>query len=163
MIVIIVFAPLFTLQGVEGKLFQPMAVSIVLAMIGALIVALLIVPPLASYLFTHEVREKDSPLLKPLLKGYRSALKVALRRRGVVIVSAVALFIGAMILLPFLGTEFVPELEEGTLNIRVTLAPSSSLDTSLAVSKKLEQQLMTFPEVLYVSSRVGRAEIGGDP
>ena len=163
MIVIIVFAPLFTLQGVEGKLFQPMAVSIVLAMIGALTVALLIVPPLASYLFTHEVKEKDSPLLKLLLKGYRSALQLALRRRGVVIASAVALFAGALALLPFLGTEFVPELEEGTLNIRVTLAPSSSLGTSLAVSQKLEQQLMTFPEVLYVSSRVGRAEIGGDP
>ena len=163
MIVIIVFAPLFTLQGVEGKLFQPMAVSIVLAMIGALIVALLIVPPLASYLFTHEVREKDSPLLKPLLKGYRKALQIALRKRGVVVSCAAALFAGALVLLPFLGTEFVPELEEGTLNIRVTLAPSSSLDTSLEVSQKLEQQLMTFPEVLYVSSRVGRAEIGGDP
>jgi cobalt-zinc-cadmium resistance protein CzcA len=140
-----------------------MAVSIVLAMIGALAVALLIVPPLASYLFIHEVKEKDSPLLKPLLKGYRSALRLALRRRGVVIASAVALFSAALVALPILGTEFVPELEEGTLNIRVTLAPSSSLETSLDAAQKLEQQLMTFPEVLYVSSRVGRAEIGGDP
>ena len=163
MIVIIVFAPLFTLQGVEGKMFQPMATSIVLAMLGALIVALLIVPALASYLFTHEVREKDSPLLKPLSKAYHRALQLALKKRGPVVVSAVALFAGALIMVPFLGTEFVPELEEGTLNIRVTLAPSSSLETSLAAAQKLEQQLMTFPEVLYVSSRVGRAEIGGDP
>ena len=163
MIVIIVFAPLFTLQGVEGKLFQPMAISIVLAMIGALIVALLIVPPLATYLFSHEIREKDSPLLKPLLNGYRRVLRLALRRRAMVIAIAVALFSAALVLLPFLGTEFVPELEEGTLNIRVTLAPSSSLETSLEVSQKLEQILMTFPEVLYASSRVGRAEIGGDP
>ncbi len=163
LIVIIVFAPLFTLQGVEGKLFQPMAVSIVLAMIGALIVALLIVPPLASYLFTHEVKEKESLLLKPLLKSYRSTLKFALGQRTLVVISSIGLFVAALALLPFLGTEFVPELEEGTLNIRVTLAPSSSLDTSLEVAQKLERQLMTFPEVLYVSSRVGRAEIGGDP
>ncbi|VAW77676.1 Cobalt-zinc-cadmium resistance protein CzcA; Cation efflux system protein CusA [hydrothermal vent metagenome] len=163
LIVIIVFAPLFTLQGVEGKLFQPMAVSIVLAMIGALIVALMIVPPLASYLFTHEVKEKESLLLKPLLKGYRSTLKFALGQRTLVVVSSIGLFVAALALLPFLGTEFVPELEEGTLNIRVTLAPSSSLNTSLEVAQKLERQLMTFPEVLYVSSRVGRAEIGGDP
>ena len=163
MIVIIVFAPLFTLQGVEGKLFQPMAVSIVLAMLGALLVALLIVPPLASYLFRREVEQKDSPLLKPLDRLYRKTLQQALGKRKVVAVSAIALFAGAVSLVPFLGTEFVPELEEGTLNIRVTLAPSSSLETSLAAAQKLEQQLMTFPEVLYVSSRVGRAEIGGDP
>ena len=163
MIVIIVFAPLFTLQGVEGKLFQPMAVSIVLAMLGALIVALLIVPPLASYLFKREVEEKDSPLLKPLDRLYRRVLQQALVKRKLVAVSAVALFAGSVLMVPFLGTEFVPELEEGTLNIRVTLAPSSSLETSLEAAQKLEQQLMTFPEVLYVSSRVGRAEIGGDP
>lgn len=163
MIVIIVFAPLFTLQGVEGKLFQPMAVSIVLAMLGALIVALLIVPPLASYLFRREVEQKDSPLLKPLDRLYRKTLQQALGKRKLVAMSAVALFAGAVSVVPFLGTEFVPELEEGTLNIRVTLAPSSSLETSLEAAQKLEQQLMTFPEVLYVSSRVGRAEIGGDP
>ncbi len=163
MIVIIVFAPLFTLQGVEGKLFQPMAVSIVLAMLGALVVALLIVPPLASYLFRREIKQKDSPLLKPLDRLYRKTLQQALGKRTLVAVSAAALFTGAVLMVPFLGTEFVPELEEGTLNIRVTLAPSSSLETSLAAAQKLEQQLMTFPEVLYVSSRVGRAEIGGDP
>ncbi|HEY9052863.1 MAG TPA: efflux RND transporter permease subunit, partial [Gammaproteobacteria bacterium] len=73
------------------------------------------------------------------------------------------LLIVALLMVPFLGTEFVPELEEGTLNIRVTLAPSSSLDTSLAVAQKLEQRLLTFPEVTYASSRVGRAEVGGDP
>jgi cobalt-zinc-cadmium resistance protein CzcA len=73
------------------------------------------------------------------------------------------LFIASLSLIPILGTEFVPELEEGTLNIRVTLAPSSSLDTALLVSGKLEQALMTFPEVTYASSRIGRAEIGGDP
>ena len=163
MIIIIVFAPLFSLEGVEGKLFQPMAVSIVLAMIASLIVALVVVPALATYLFRHGVTHKDSPILRPLDKAYRALLSRALKRRALVIGTAVSLFAGSLALVPFLGTEFVPELEEGTLDIRVTLAPSSSLTTAMQVANKLEQQLMTFPEVLYVSSRAGRAEVGGDP
>ena len=163
MIIIIVFAPLFSLEGVEGKLFQPMAVSIVLAMVASLFVALIIVPALTTYLFRRGVKHKESFIMRPLSQAYRVALNVALARRKQVVFGAVALFAASLALVPFLGTEFVPELEEGTLNIRVTLAPSSSLDTSLRVSEKLEAQLMTFPEVLYVSSRVGRAEIGGDP
>jgi len=163
LIIVIVFAPLFTLEGVEGKLFQPMAISIVLAMLASLLVALVVVPALATYLFRRGVRHKDSPVMRPLEMLYRRSLQAALQKRQRVVVSAVSLLVAALALVPFLGTEFVPELEEGTLNIRVTLAPSSSLDTSLAVAQKLEQQLMTFPEVLYTSSRVGRAEIGGDP
>jgi cobalt-zinc-cadmium resistance protein CzcA len=163
MIIIIVFAPLFTLEGVEGKLFQPMAISIVLAMLASLLVALIVVPALATYFFRRGVKHKDSLLMRPLSRTYETVLNGALVRRKEVVAGAVMLFSGSLALVPFLGTEFVPELEEGTLNIRVTLAPSSSLDTSLQVSEKLEAQLMTFPEVLYASSRVGRAEIGGDP
>jgi cobalt-zinc-cadmium resistance protein CzcA len=163
MIIIIVFAPLFTLQGVEGKLFKPMAISIVLAMLASLFVALMVVPALATYCFRRGVKHKESPIMRPLSHAYRMALAGALARRKRVVLGTVALFAVALALLPFLGTEFVPELEEGTLNIRVTLAPSSSLDTSLRVAEKLEAQLMTVPEVLYASSRVGRAEIGGDP
>ena len=163
LIIIIVFAPLFSLQGVEGKLFQPMAISIVLAMLASLLVALVVVPALATFLFTQGVQHKNSLIMRPLSAVYRPALRAALSWRKMVVTLALALFIGALALLPHLGTEFVPELEEGTINIRVTLAPSSSLETSLKVAEKLEAQLMTFPEVLYASSRVGRAEIGGDP
>ncbi|VAX01952.1 Cobalt-zinc-cadmium resistance protein CzcA; Cation efflux system protein CusA [hydrothermal vent metagenome] len=162
-IIIIVFAPLFTLQGVEGKLFQPMAVSIVLAMLASLLVALVVVPALATYLFRRGVQEKESPIMRPLERLYRRLLTRALDSPQLIIGLALGLFLGALALVPYLGTEFVPELEEGTLNIRVTLGPSSSLETSLAAAQKLERQLMTFPEVTYVSSRVGRAEIGGDP
>ena len=163
LIITIVFAPLFALEGVEGKLFQPMAIAIVLAMLASLMVALIVIPALATYVFPKGIKEKESPLLKPLAKLYRASLTRALRARKAVVAIALALFVGALALIPFLGTEFVPELEEGTLNIRVTLAPSSSLKTSLDVARKLEAQLMTFPEVLYASSRVGRAEVGGDP
>ncbi|HFE31859.1 MAG TPA: efflux RND transporter permease subunit, partial [Gammaproteobacteria bacterium] len=163
MIIIIVFTPLFTLEGVEGKLFQPMAISIVLAMLASLVVALVVVPALATYLFKRGVKERESPIMRPLAALYRWSLGAALKQRWLVVGTALALFGGALALVPLLGTEFVPELEEGTMNIRVTLAPSSSLQTSLDVAQKLERQLMTFPEVLYVSSRIGRAEIGGDP
>lgn len=162
-IISIVFAPLFTLEGVEGKLFQPMAISIVLAMFASLLVALMVIPALSSYVFKKGVAEKTSPIMHAIEQRYRSLLSLALVHKKIVVGGALGLFTIALIVLPFLGTEFVPELEEGTLNIRVTLAPSSSLNTSLAVAQKLEQRLFTFPEVTYASSRVGRAEVGGDP
>lgn len=163
LIIIIVFAPLFTLEGVEGKLFQPMAVSIVLAMIASLLVALIVVPALATYLFRSGIQHKDSPLMRPLDRLYRRTLTTTMGKTRLVVISAVSLLIVSLALVPFLGTEFVPELEEGTLNIRVTLAPSSSMDTSVTVAQKMEKQLLTFPEVIYAFSRIGRPEVGGDP
>ena len=163
LIITVVFSPLFTLQGVEGKLFQPMAISVVLALISSLLVALVFVPAMASYVFKKGVKERTSPIMKPLDSMYRRTLPFALKHKISVVVSALILFVGSMSLVPSLGTQFVPELEEGTINIRVTLSPSSSLDTALALAPKLEQELMAFPEVLYASSRIGRAELGGDP
>ena len=163
LIIIIVFTPLFSLEGVEGKLFQPMAISIVLAMIASLAVALIVVPALATYSFRSGITEKESPIMRPLQGRYRNALPWALQQRKKVAGIAIGLFVAALALVPFLGTEFVPELEEGTINVRVTLAPSSSLDTALGVAEKLEGVLIQFPEVLYVSSRIGRPELGGDP
>ena len=163
LIIVVVFTPLFTLEGVEGKLFQPMAVSIVLAMLASLAVALLVVPALASYAFRGGIRHRTSFVLTPIEWLYTRALRAALAHRLGVIGAALALLAGALALVPQLGTEFVPELEEGTLNIRVTLAPSSNMETSLAVAQKMEALLLSFPEVTYASSRVGRPEIGGDP
>ena len=162
-IIIVVFAPLFTLEGVEGKLFQPMAISIVLAMLTSLAVALVVMPALATYAFHRAVKHRNSPVYLPLEWLYRHALRFALKVKWLVVWVALAMFAAAMVLLPRLGTEFVPELEEGTINIRVTLAPSASLDTALSVAAQLEKRLMTFPEVTYASSRVGRPELGGDP
>jgi len=163
LIIVVVFAPLFALDGVEGKLFQPMALSIVLAMIASLLVALIVIPALATFMFRRGVTERHSPLLRPLETLYRRLLPAAMAARKSVAGCALGLLIAALALVPVLGTEFVPELEEGTLNIRVTLAPSANLDTALAVAAKLERQVIAFPEVVTVSSRVGRPELGGDP
>jgi heavy metal efflux pump (cobalt-zinc-cadmium) len=162
-IILVVFMPLFSFEGVEAKLFQPMAISIMLAMLSAVLVALIIVPALATYLFRKGVRQRESFLLKPIDFVYRKSLTWAMRHSKVVVGIAVFMVISAALVIPRLGTEFVPELEEGTINLRVTLAPSSSLETALQVAPKLEAMLMEFPEVTYALSRIGRAEIGGDP
>ncbi len=162
-IILVVFTPLFSFEGVEAKLFQPMAISIILAVISAIIVALFVVPALATYLFKSGVKEKESFVLKPLDKLYRKGLIFALKRTKLIISASILLVVTAFSLIPFIGTEFVPELEEGTINLRVTLAPSSSLETALTVAPILEEKLMKFPEVTYALSRIGRAEIGGDP
>jgi cobalt-zinc-cadmium resistance protein CzcA len=162
-IIMVVFAPLFSLEGVEGKLFQPMAVSIMLAMAASLLVSLIVVPALASYFFQKGVRSKTSPIVRILEKAYRFALAKAMNLKLLVIVFAVTLLLSSLLLLSRLGTEFVPELEEGTINLRATLAPSASLETALDIAPKLEAIIMEFPEVTYAMSRTGRAEIGGDP
>ena len=159
----VVFTPLFSLQGVEGKLFHPMAISIVLSMFASLVVAMIVVPALSTYLFKSGIRHRESPVLRPIMHHYKEILTKSLARPKPIIIGVVSLFLISLLLLPFLGTEFVPELEEGTINVRATLAPSASLETALNVANKLEQEVMTFPEVSYVSSRIGRPELGGDP
>ena len=164
LIILLVFTPLFALEGVEGKMFTPMALSICFAMFASLLVALFVMPVLATYLFTKGVVHKESPVLAPLAGAYHKLLESALNARKKVVGGAAVAFLLTLATVPFLGTEFVPELEEGTLAIRITLAPSSSLDYAKAVGEKLERVLIEkFPEVTYVSARTGRSEIGGDP
>ena len=163
LIIIVVFMPIFSLQGVEGKLFHPMAQSIVLAMIASLLVALVVIPALATYFFRRGVKHKESFVFRPIEKKYRKLLEKVLQKPKKVIASVIVFFVISLGLIPFLGTEFVPQLEEGTLNIRATLAPSVNLTTALKVADNLEKRLMTFPEVTYASSRIGRPELGGDP
>ncbi|MEH6548386.1 MAG: CusA/CzcA family heavy metal efflux RND transporter [Pseudomonadales bacterium] len=162
-IILVVFMPLFSFEGVEAKLFHPMAISIVLAIVSAILVALIVVPAMATYLFKKGIRERESIILRPLDRWYRKGLAIAIDRKKIVIGLSFMLLATAVALLPQIGTEFVPELEEGTINLRATLAPSSSLETALQVAPILEQKLMAFPEVTYALSRMGRAEIGGDP
>ena len=162
-IIMVVFAPLFSLEGVEGKLFQPMAISIMLAMAISLAVSLIVVPALASFFFQNGFKARTSPIMRVCESFYRSALQQALNHKKGVVSGAAILLVGALTLLPFLGTEFVPELEEGTITLRATLAPSASLETALEVAPKLEKILLEFPEVNYALSHIGRSEVGGDP
>jgi cobalt-zinc-cadmium resistance protein CzcA len=161
-IIIVVFMPLFALEGLEGKLFQPMAISIILAMMAALVVALF-AAALAVFLFKRGIVVRQSKVLAPIDAVYRRILTLALSSPKSVMLAAVILFAASMLLLPKLGTEFVPELEEGTINLRVTLSSTASLATSVNVAPKIEAMLLEFPEVEYALSRIGAPELGGDP
>lgn len=163
-IILVVFTPMFSFEGVEAKLFQPMAISIMLALICAVVVALVFVPVLAVLLLgSRAVTIRQNHVLQKLESAYVRLLTYCSQRRVGVIGGSIVLVVFAALTVPKLGTEFAPELEEGTVNLRVTLAPSASLDTALSVAPKLEAVLLQFPEVTYAVSKIGRAEIGGDP
>lgn len=163
LIIIVVFLPLFTLEGVEGKLFKPMAFTVAFAMLGSLLVALTLVPVLCSLLFKESAEEKESIIMRTLNAAYAPVLRFALKRRGVVIACAILGLGASLATVPFLGTEFVPELDEGTMSIRVTMNPSISLEEGKRIAKRLELKLKKYPEVTYVFSQIGRPELGGDP
>ncbi|PKU26374.1 efflux RND transporter permease subunit [Telmatospirillum siberiense] len=163
LIIIVVFLPLFTLQGVEGKMFSPMAFVIAFAMLGSLIVALTLVPVLASLVLKANEADEDSFLVRSIRRIYQPALAFALRRRRLVVGCALAALLISGGLLTRLGTEFVPELDEGTLSVRVTMNPSISLAESLKIARKMEQKLLRNPDVTYAVSQIGRPELGGDP
>lgn len=163
LIIIVVFLPLFTLEGVEGKLFKPMAFTVAFAMLGSLLVALTLVPVLCSLLFKESAEEKESIIMRTLNAAYAPILRFALKRRGVVIACAILGLGASLATVPFLGTEFVPELDEGTMSIRVTMNPSISLEEGKRIATRLELKLKKYPEVTYVFSQIGRPELGGDP
>ncbi|MDZ7781486.1 MAG: CusA/CzcA family heavy metal efflux RND transporter [Halioglobus sp.] len=162
-IIIIVFLPLFTLEGVEGKLFSPMAYSISFALVGALILALTLVPVLATLAFSKGSIHGEPRLVLWLKARYRPLLKGALGAPGTVFGIALAVFLGSLALFPLLGTEFVPTLREGTVQVRSTLPPGASLDSAIEYGKRIQKVLGEYPEVTGTYSRIGRAEVGGDP
>ena len=162
-IIILVFVPLFTLEGVEGKMFKPMAVAISFAMLGSLIFSLTVIPVLCSF-FLEGGSEADTWIMRQAKKPYLPALRWSLRNRTRTLLGAVVALLLSLALVPFLGTEFVPVLEEGSIMFRPTLAPSAGLDETARTTGKLEQILLAhFPEVKDVVSQSGRAEAGGDP
>lgn len=163
LIIIVVFLPLFTLEGVEGKLFSPMAFVVAFAMLGSLVVALTIVPVLASIVFGGQFSEQDSFLVRATKRAYSPVLEFALRRRFTIVGAALLSLAASVAVVPFLGTEFVPELAEGTLSIRVTTNPSISLDEALRTGAAMERKLKRYPEVTNAISQIGRPDLGGDP
>ena len=159
LIIIVVFLPLFSLEGLEGKLFKPMAFNISFAMAGSLVLTMTLIPVLASLLLKpHE--EKDTRLMSYLKAVYKPILTWALANRKRVVAAACALLVASLALFPFLGKEFMPELQEGSIMWRVTSIPSASLDQSISVSIDIEEALNQFPEVDTTIAMIGRAEKG---
>lgn len=165
-IITIVFLPLLTLQGVEGKTFKPLAQTVVLAMLGSLIYGLLLTPVISHLLMRRphsgaSGKEKDPIVVRWLLIFYRPVVGFFVRRRLLAVgLAGLMLLVGALIL-PHLGSEFVPRLNEGDLIIRATMAPSISMEESRNTILRFEKRLMEkFPEVTRVVTRVGRGEVG---
>lgn len=162
-IIIAVFLPLFTLGGLEGKMFAPMAFTISFALLGSLLLALTLVPVLASIVLRGHLVEQENPALGFLRRLYARSLQVALAGgRGFVGAAAFA-FAAAVALIPALGTEFLPSMDEGSSVITASRLPSISLAKANAQANLVERALRRIPEVLSVTTRTGRAEVASDP
>jgi cobalt-zinc-cadmium resistance protein CzcA len=161
-IIIIVFLPLFTLQGVEGKLFSPMAFTISFALLGSMITATIVAPALSMY-FLKTRKGREFALLHWLKKAYHPLLKFAVRKRLLIIGIAIVAFLISLLLLSSLGTEFVPTLEEGSIFISIGMAPSISVVKATETIMKLERAIINYPEVEETVSRIGRPEAGSHP
>lgn len=160
LIIIVVFLPLFSLQGLEGKMFKPMAFNIGFAMAGSLILALTLIPVLAA-LVLRPGEEKDTRLVAWLKRHYAMVLQWSLAHRRLVVGMALAALAGGLALFPLLGKEFMPNLKEGSIMWRITSIPSASLDESIAISKRVDALIKAkFPEVDTTLAMIGRAEKG---
>ncbi len=162
MIVVLVFIPLFTLQGIEGKMFSPMAWTISAAMIGSTALALMVIPVLSIFILKHKT-VGDTWLVKLLDSLYAPLLKRALAAKGIILVTLAIVFILTLIVGSRLGREFMPVLEEGSILIGVGMAPSISLEKATETVMKLERKIMMFDEVRETVSRIGRPEAGSHP
>ena len=162
-IIMIVYLPILALRGIEGKMFRPMAMTVVFALAASLVCALTLMPVLAS-LFLKRVSEKEPFLFRLAKKLYIPVLSRSMRNKGITVGVAVALFLTSLGIVPFLGAEFIPRLDEGAIAMQIWRLPSISLEQSNEISTVAEQVLKEqFPEVETVISRTGRAEIATDP
>ncbi|MEP7185667.1 MAG: CusA/CzcA family heavy metal efflux RND transporter [Rhodanobacter sp.] len=159
-IIIVVFLPLFSLQGLEGKMFKPMAFNISFAMAGSLILALTLIPVLAALVLKPK-SERDTRMVAFLKRHYATLLVWSLAHRKRVVLAAAAVLIGSLALFPFLGKEFMPNLKEGAIMWRITSIPSASLDESIDISHQVSALIKRkFPEVKTTVAMIGRAEKG---
>ncbi|MGU3538923.1 efflux RND transporter permease subunit [Methylobacterium sp. A54F] len=162
-IIILVYVPLLTFTGVEGKMFAPMALTVILALAAAFVLSLTFVPAMIAILITGPVRERESPVVRALARLYRPLLDGALRAPLATIGLAALLFAGSLGLLGRLGQEFMPQLDEGNVALHAMRIPSTSLTQSQAMQARVERAVAGLPEVAYVFSKTGTAEIASDP
>ncbi|WP_417532421.1 efflux RND transporter permease subunit [Marinobacter lipolyticus] len=163
LIITIVYIPLFTLTGVEGKMFQPMAATVVMALLAALFLSLTVVPAAIAVFMSGKVSEKESPIIKGAKWLYRPILTAALRFRWMVVTVAAALVVVSAWLVTTLGSEFVPQLNEGDFAVQALRTTGTGLEQSVAMQEMLEARIMEFPQVSTVFARIGTPEVATDP
>ena len=162
-IITAVYLPLFALEGVEGRMFHPMAATVVIALLAGMLLALSFIPAGIALLFRAPVRDAENPLLRLALRAYRPLLDATLRQRRKVAPLALLLVLGCAVLATRLGSEFVPNLDEGDAAIQALRIPGTSLGQSLQLQRELEREIAALPEVERVFARLGTAEVATDP
>jgi cobalt-zinc-cadmium resistance protein CzcA len=162
LIIAIILLPLFTLQGIEGKMFAPLAATMLIALLVSLVVALTVIPVLSD-VFLEQTPEKEFGFIRRFHRAYVRLLGRAVRRPAVTLGISGGVLVASLALLPFMGTEFMPPLDEGSIAVNVVRLPNASLDGSVKVASFMEKRLRKFSEVDTVVSKTGRAEISEDP
>jgi cobalt-zinc-cadmium resistance protein CzcA len=162
-IITVVYIPIFSLTGVEGKMFHPMAATVVMALVSAMVFSLTIVPAAVAVFLTGRIREKESAAISAAKGIYRPALELALKFRWPVLGGAGALLAVCIWLATTLGSEFIPQLSEGDMTVQALRIPGTGLEQSIAMQKPLERRIKAFPEVDKVFSRIGTPEVATDP
>ena len=161
-IIVAAFIPLFTMQGVEGQIFAPMARTYAYALVGALLATFTVTPCLTSLLLPEHVREVETIVVRGLRVIYTPILRWSLRNTGITIAIGVVFFAFSLFLGSRLGSEFLPTLEEGNLWIRATMPPTISLEAGMPVVSKIREIILRHPEVITVTSQHGRPDNGSD-
>jgi cobalt-zinc-cadmium resistance protein CzcA len=162
LIIITVFLPIFTLQGVEGKMFSPMAFTLCFALLGSLIAAIVVAPSLCTYLLKAD-KHKEFFVVRLIKRFYKPLLKIAVKLKVLLLIVVIIVFVAAIALVSKLGTEFIPTLEEGSVLIGINMAPSISLEKATETIQNIERKILEFDIVDEVISRIGRPEAGSHP
>ena len=163
LIIMIVYLPILTLTGIEGKMFYPMAFTVLAALLGAMMLSFTFVPAAVALFVTGRVSEQESPVVRWAERAYLPALQAALRHRVATIAMAAALMVVTGAMAARLGSEFLPSLDEGDLLVHALRIPGTSLTTAIEMQHTLERKFKTYPEVDYIFSKIGTAEIATDP
>jgi cobalt-zinc-cadmium resistance protein CzcA len=163
MIIALVYVPIFALTGVEGKMFHPMAITVVMALTAALVLSLTFVPAAVALFVSGKVEEKESRLMLWARKAYEPALEAALRLRVAVVVGAAVLVALSAFAVTRMGSEFIPNLDEGDIALHALRIPGTSLSQAIKMQSELEARLKRFPEVERIVGKIGTAEVATDP
>ncbi|MCZ2153226.1 MAG: CusA/CzcA family heavy metal efflux RND transporter [Bryobacterales bacterium] len=163
LIIMLVYLPILSLRGVEGKMFRPMALTVIFALAASLVLALTLMPVLASIFFRKGVKEKETWLIKTAHRAYVPVARRAIARRGLVVAVSAIVFVVSVFVATRMGAEFIPRLSEGALAVQAWRLPSVGLTQSVKNSTLIEKTIKKFPEVTTVVSRTGQAEIPTDP
>jgi cobalt-zinc-cadmium resistance protein CzcA len=162
-IIILVYVPLLTLTGVEGKTFTPMALTVIIALIAAFILSLTFVPAMLAIWLSKPVEEKEGRIMTWLMQRYEPGLDRAMARPAMTMGVGAGAFLAAILALSALGQEFLPQLDEGDLTAQVLRIPGTSIDQSQAMQSRIEHEIAQLPEVRFVFSKTGTAELASDP